>query len=149
MIYSKIIDKKIRSGEYMILCLFFLFGAFFIPDCFINRHITSAVFGVAAITIILIILTLIYIKSIQLTRYNLLIVLFTLFWGLSQYFTTLLSIQDQVYYLTFCSLLVILSSWSFDERIIKKYYSITLIVALLMSLWGIAQHLNIIRIFHT
>lgn len=134
-------------GKEIVFCLLFLFGAFLIPDYFINRHTTSAIYGVALLSIILSLFSLTFLKVINFKVYNLLIVALTLFWILSQCFNGSLSIQDQVYYLSFCILFTILSNWFLCDIVIKFYF-IAIIAALLMSLWGIAQYIHITTIFH-
>ena len=135
-------------GKYVTLSLLFILGAFFIPDCFINRHVTAEVFGIASIAIVLSILRLIYIKRIQLSLYHLIIICFTIIWVFAQCFGNWLPLQDQIHYLYFCILLIVLSNWKFSDNNIKKYYIIALVAALGISFWGIAQYFDITKSFY-
>ena len=135
-------------GKYITMTLLFVFGAFLIPNIFINRHVTAEIFGVASITIVLSLLMLIYIKRLQFSLSDLLIVCFTIVWIASQYLGNWLPLQDQIHYISFCALLLILSNWIFSDNNIKKYYIIAICVGTIISLWGVAQYFNIVSTFY-
>ena len=141
-------SQRYSIGKYIVLILLLIVGTFLIPNLFINRHVTTEIFGVASIVIVLGLLMLIYVKRIKFALYDLLMACFTILWLLSQYLGNWLPLQDQIHYISFCTLLLILSSWVFSNSNIQKYYVIAICAAMGISLWGIAQYLNIVSTFY-
>lgn len=47
-------NRLMKSGmlKNILLILIFFVGCFFIPDCFVSRHVTTGMLGVAIITIL-------------------------------------------------------------------------------------------------
>lgn len=121
-------------------CALLVVGVFFIPDCFISRHITTGVLGTATLVALYIIITGWRVKAIKLTPLLLFIFLFSVFWVSYQFFYTALAWHDWIEYVSFLLLLFIISQWVFDKKYLKQYYFICSFASICMGGWGLFQY---------
>ena len=119
-------NRFMRSGmlENILLILFFFVGVFFIPDCFVSRHVTTEVLGVAIITILYTIAFVEMIKIIKITPLFLWVFLYSIFLLMYQCFYSALAWHDWIEYISFLLLFFIISQQEFGEKKLRQYYFI-------------------------
>ena len=92
-----------KSGmlKNILLILIFFVGCFFIPDCFVSRHVTTGMLGVAIITILYALAFVRMVKVIKITPLFLWVFLYSIFWLMYQFFYSALAWHDWIGYILF------------------------------------------------
>lgn len=123
--------------------LLFIIGAFLIPDCFVSRHVTSGVLGIALLVALNTIILCVQRHSFKFTPLLLGVLLFSILWLSHQFFHSTLSWYDRIEYISLCLLFFVFGQENFEEACLKQFYFVCLIMGVFMSLWGIFQYVGL------
>lgn len=133
--------------ESTTIYLAILLSAFFIPDCFLNRHMTSGVITIAVSTIIIGFINILFDRRLKFNKSTISILPLIIILGISQCQTVFLPILDNIHITSLFILLLLLSTWEFNNSKIINYFLFMTIVVLIMCTWGILQHFHLVKFF--
>lgn len=133
--------------ESTTMYLAILLSAFFIPDCFLNRHITSGVIIIAVYTIIIGLINILFNRRLKFNKSTIFILPLIIILGISQCQTIFLPILDNIHIISLFILLSLLNTWEFDNNKIVNYFLFMTIIVLIMCTWGILQHFHLVKFF--
>lgn len=133
----------------ILLVFIFFVGVFFIPDCFVSRHVTTSMLSVAIMAILYTITFAKVIKAIKITPLFLWVSLYSIFWLVYQSFYSVLAWHDWIEYISFLLLFFIVSQQEFYEKELRQYYFIASITGTAMGIWGLLQYLGLFRAYYT
>ncbi len=146
-----VISRKNLTGaslEKVFYCFLFVAGVFCIPSCFISRHVTAGVLGVALLVGVYSVIWAWRARAIRITPLFLLVLLFSACWLFYQFFSSALAWHGWIEYISFVLLFFVFGQRDFDERCLKRYYFICSVVGVCMSFWGIFQYLGVAQVYN-
>lgn len=144
-------NRLMKSGmlKNILLILIFFVGCFFIPDCFVSRHVTTGMLGVAIITILYALAFVRMVKVIKITPLFLWVFLYSIFWLMYQFFYSALAWHDWIGYISFLLLFFIVSQQEFGENELRQYYFIGSMAGMVMGTWGLLQYFELVQAYYT
>lgn len=130
-------------------CFLFVLGVFCIPSCFISRHVTAGVLGVALLVGGYSVVWAWSAKVIRITPLFLLVLLFSAYCLFYQFFSSTLAWHGWIEYISFVLLFFVWGQQDFDEKCLKRHYFICSVAGVCMGFWGMFQYLGVVQIYNT